>query len=145
MTSNFHFWQKWLYYSSLFFVFVGILVALFNESIFFELWNRGAAQLFGTNGTLSSDVLSFKEFILGPLGGTISGNYMLLAFVAKYPFKRKEKWAWQAATASLLIWFLIDTSISFYHSAYFNILLINIFTLVVQGLPLIFTWKDFYK
>lgn len=143
MAFSFNFWQKWLYYSSLFFVFVGFLVAVFNQSIFFELWNRGAAALFGTNGTLTADVLAFKNFILGPLGGTIAGSYVLLAFIAKYPFKQKEKWAWQAATASLLTWFVIDSSICFYHGAYFNILLINMFTLFVNGLPLLFTKKYF--
>ena len=145
MTFNFQFWQKYLYYSSLFFAFVGFFIAVFNNSILFELWNQGAAQLFGTNGTLGTDVLAFKSFILGPLGGTIAGSYVLLAFIAKYPFKRKEKWAWQAATASLLVWFIIDTSICFYHGAYFNILLINFFTITVQGLPLIFTRKYFYN
>lgn len=145
MKNTFIFWQKWLYYSSIFFVFVGFFVAVFNQSIFFELWNQGAIRLFGSNGTLGVDVLAFKSFILGPLGGTIAGSYVLLAFIAKYPFKNKEKWAWQAASVSLLVWFVIDTSLCIYHSAYFNILLINVFTLVVQGLPLIFTRKHFYK
>ncbi|MFK7908678.1 MAG: hypothetical protein AB8B69_26355 [Chitinophagales bacterium] len=141
--NNFNFWQKWLYYTSIFFAFVGIAVALFNNSILFDLWNHYLKIWLGIEGELPANLLKFKTFILAPLGGTIAGSYVLMAFIAKYPFRNREKWAWQAATFSLLTWFVVDSSLCFYHGAYFNIVLINLFTLVVQGLPLVFTRKYF--
>ncbi len=141
--NTFNFWQKWLYYTSIFFAVVGIAVAFFNNSILFDLWNYYLKIWLGIEGELPAKLLKFKTFILAPLGGTIAGSYVLMAFIAKYPFRNREKWAWQAATFSLLTWFVIDSSLCFYHGAYFNIVLINLFTLVVQGLPLVFTKKYF--
>jgi len=141
--NNFNFWQKWLYYTSIFFAFVGIAVALFNNSILFDLWNHYLKIWLSIEGEFPANLLKFKAFILAPLGGTIAGSYVLMAFIAKYPFQNREKWAWQAATFSLLTWFVIDSSLCLYHGAYFNIVLINLFTLVVQGLPLVFTRKYF--
>lgn len=142
-TLSFTFWQKWLYYTSILFAFIGIVLAFFNDSIFFSLWNEQLQIWLGIEGEMPSNLLKFKDFILAPLGGTIAGSYILMAFIAKYPFRNREKWAWQAAVLSLLTWFVIDSSISFYHGAYFNIVLINLFTLVLQGLPLVFTRKYF--
>ena len=141
--NTFNFWQKWLYYTSLFFAVIGIAVAFFNNSILFDFWNHYLKIWLGIEGEVPISLLKFKTFILGPLGGTIAGSYVLMAFIAKYPFRNREKWAWQAATLSLLTWFVIDSSICFYHGAYFNIVLINLFTLVLQGLPLVFTRKYF--
>jgi len=113
----FLFWQKWLYYTSIFFVFIGIAVAIFNNTILFELWNQYMKSWLGIEGTLPTNLLKFKTFILAPLGGTIAGSYVLMAFIAKYPFRNREKWAWQAATLSLLTWFVIDSSLCLYHGA----------------------------
>lgn len=142
-TLSFTFWQKWLYNTSILFACIGVVLAFFNDSIFFSLWNEYLQIWLGIEGEMPSNLLKFKDFILAPLGGTIAGSYILMAFIAKYPFRNREKWAWQAAVLSLLTWFVIDSSISFYHGAYFNIVLINLFTLVLQGLPLVFTRKYF--
>ena len=142
--NNFNFWQKWLYYSCWLFAGVGLLVSVFNNAFMFDLWNHYFAQHFGKNGVISPEAQNIKTFLLGPLGGTILGSYILMGFIAKYPFKEKEPWAWKAGVFSLLGWFLLDSCVSAYHGAYFNILLINCFTLVVQGLPLLMTYRYFF-
>ncbi len=68
--NSFLFWQKWLYYTSIAFALAGISFALF-----------------GNNFPVEAD--HFRAFIVGPLGGTITCCYILLAFIALYLYKTK--------------------------------------------------------
>ena len=76
---------------------------------------------------------------MGPLGGTIAGSYLMQAFVVAIPFKRRERWAWHAIAWSTLLWFALDSLVSAFHGAYFNIYLINLMPLVIFGIPLFAT------
>ncbi len=40
------------------------------------------------------EATAFKSFLLGPLGATITGFYMLQVFVVWNAFRRRERWAW---------------------------------------------------
>jgi hypothetical protein len=125
------------------------------------LWNQGLVEQFASAGSTSSEIkkvvhaaspaelsaesTELKSFLLGPLGGTILGSYVLCAFVVAGPFKRREPWAWWAVTLSLLSWFFLDSSVSMAHGAWFNVYLINCVTLIGQGLPLMMTFRFFVK
>jgi hypothetical protein len=64
------------------------------------------------------------------------------AFVAFYPFKNGEKWAWNSLVAALLVWFVVDETLSLYHAVYFNAAF-NLGLLLAIALPLLFTRKHF--
>ena len=74
--------------------------------------------------------------MMAPLGATIAGFYLLQSLVVAHAFRAREKWAWRAILGSTLIWFVVDSAMSAYHGAYFNIYLINILPLFVFGIPL---------
>ena len=140
---SFVFWQRWLVAACFVFAAVGVLVALANDSFLFARWNAGVDATFAENATLGPEAAALKAFLLGPLGGTILGSYVLCGAIAAGPFARREPWAWWAITASLLAWFLLDSAVSIRHGAWFNVLQINALTLVGQGLPLVATAKVF--
>ncbi len=142
---TFDFWQKWLVVASVFFVVFGVAAATLNETVLFQLYNSQLTKAFWQSAEMPEDVKEFKAFILGPLGGTIAGSFLLQAFIAHIPFKRREKWAYNASVASLLLWFTVDSSVSLYHGAVFNVLLVNLVSLIAIGLPLLFTWKYFHS
>jgi len=123
---------------------VGIAVALFGDSPPFSLWNAGFREVFAGGAELTPETARAKSFLLGPLGGTILGSYVLCGFVAAVPFARREPWAWWAISLSLASWFLLDSTVSVLHEAYFNVYLINLVTLVGQGLPLAMTAPTFF-
>lgn len=146
MTSKqFSFWQKWLTYANVMPIIVGFLVAFAGNSIFFEMHNEFSAELFFESNEFSPEVLRFKNWLFGIIGGTIVGFHVLMVFISENSFKRKERWAYWAMCVGLLSWFLIDSSISYYYGAIHNILLINIVALFIIGLPLIMTRKEFQK
>ena len=140
---SFDFWQRWLVTTCFLFAGVGVVVATLNTLFVFDAWNAGIDAVFGNDGPVGPEATRVKTFLLGPLGATILGSYILCGFVAAGPFKRRESWAWWAITLSLLAWFALDSAVSIAHGAWFNVVQINCLTLIGQGLPLAMTWRAF--
>ena len=103
------------------------------------------AKIFWNKPGMPNEVEPFRAFIWGPLGATIAGCYVLLACIAYYPFKRKERWARNAIIAAFGIWVILDSVACIKYGVYFQIYMINAFSIIVKALPLIFTWNDFKK
>lgn len=142
---SFNFWQKWLFYSSLMFALFGIVFAVYGNNLFFMPYNKALAHVFGFGENIPAEIEPFKAFIWGPLGGTIACCYILLAFIAWFPFRKKERWARNAIIVAFGVWVLLDSSVCVYYGAYFQIYFINAFSFLVKALPIIFTWNDFKK
>lgn len=141
---NFNFWQKWLTYANVMTVMVGLLVAFFGNSFFFEIHNIGTQNVFFEGQPLSNEVLALKNWLFGIIGGTIVGFHILMIFIAENAFKKREKWAYYAMWMGLLSWFLIDTGISIFYDAWHNVWFINVVALILIGLPLMATSKHFF-
>ena len=69
--------------------------------------------------------------------------YILLAFIAKYPFKERRKWARNSIIIAFGVWVIIDSSMCVHFGVYPQIYIINAFSITVKALPIIFTWEDF--
>jgi len=106
-------------------------------------YNKALAHIFWMSNTIPMDIEPFKAFIWGPLGGTIACCYILLAFIAQYPFRKKELWARNAIIAAFGVWVALDSTICIYYGVYFQVFIINAFSIMIKALPLIFTWKEF--
>ncbi len=143
--SRFRFWQQWLFYTSVLFACFGILFALYGNNYLFKNYNDAIANKFFGTQEFPAQAEQFRAFIWGPLGGTIACSYILLAYIAYYPFSKKERWAYYAICAAFGTWIIIDTAACFYYRIYFQIYMINAFSLTVKLLPLVFTWKYFFR
>lgn len=141
--SSFLFWQKWLFYKSLLFAVAGILFALTGNNFLFQPYNTMLAKIFWHSSTFPPEADMFRRFIYAPLGGTIACCYILLAFIAHYPFKNKEPWARNAIIVAFSVWVLIDSAVCIYFGVYPQVFFINFFSIVTKALPIIFTWKQF--
>ena len=142
---QFNFWQKSLTYANVITCIVGLLVAFFGNSIFFEIHNDYSKEVFFNSNEMTPEILQFKNFLFGIIGGSIVGFHILMILISENSFKKKEKWAYYAMWLGLLSWFCIDSSLSIYWGALYNVLLINIPALIVIGLPLVMTRKAFEK
>lgn len=143
---RFLFWQKWLYYTSLIFALFGLVLALYGNNVLFSPYHKMLAQIF-YNSELFPDIThTFYTFILGPIGATIFVCYFLLACIARYPFRRKERWARDAIVVGFSIWYITDALVSIYYGVYFHTFVIHLLVSVPQkALPIIFTWNEFKK
>ena len=143
--NRFKFWQKWLLVVSLSIVILGLFIALFNFTLIFNyVFHRQINPIFWKEKILLKSTIEFQSWIYGVLGATVSGWGVIMLFIAKYPFKKKQKWSWLAIASSTGVWFIVDTSISIYFNVYFNALFNTILFLVIC-LPLLFTIKYFFS
>ena len=139
---SFRFWQRWLFIASVFFSVFGVVVAVFPDAFFLAPWKAALASAF-YQGTEPEGAAAFRRFVMGPLGGTIAGSYLLHTFIAAVPFARREPWAWWATLCGMLLWFIVDSSLSLLHGAAFNVWMINLSPLLVFLPPLIATRQAF--
>ena len=142
--NNFSFWQKWLTYSNIFAVVIGLVVAFAGNSLILKIHNNFTSQIYFEGGTIHGDMLLMKNWLFGVIGGTIVGFHLLMIMISENAFKEKEKWAYHALWIGMISWFLIDSSLSFYFGAWYNVLLINLPAFVMITLPLIMTRKVFF-
>jgi hypothetical protein len=141
---RFKFWQQWLFISCILFALFGVAFSLLGNTLFFKSFNAAYATVFWNSKTFPGSVSAFVYFTYGSFGSTITCCYILLAFIVYHPFRRKEKWAYYAIITAFSVWVIIDSSICMVYKVYFQIYLINVFSIFVKALPLIFTRKYFF-
>jgi hypothetical protein len=127
----------------LLFALFGIVFAVYGNNPFFLPYNKALAHIFWSSENIPIDVEPFKAFIWGPLGSTIACCYILLAFIAWFPFRRKELWARNAIIMAFGVWVVLDSTVCINYGVFFQVYIINAFSILIKGLPIIFTWKEF--
>ena len=140
--TTFSFWQRWLLVVSILVVLFGVVMALFNGTVLFALFNSQIDPVFWGAAGIPADAARFQQWIYGVLGAMMAGWGVFLAFIAHYPFKAKERWSRNCMIVGLLLWYTLDTAISLYFGVYFNALF-NTILLALAIPPLAFTWKQF--
>lgn len=139
--NRFDFWHRWLLGVSVLLTLVGLLIALAPNSMLFGFHTTAIAEAF-FQGTIPEEAAHLRTFLFGIIGGTIAGYFLMQTFIVWGPFRRREPWAWHAVLWALLLWFVVDSGLSVYHGALFNVWMINVWTLVLVGLPLVMTYGD---
>ena len=143
--NRFNFWQKWLTNVNILSVLLGLIVAFWSDSFIFDAYNNYTKEVFLFTNDFDPSILKLKNWLFGIIGGMVVGFHVLVIMISENSVKHKEPWAYKAIWYGLLSWFFIDSAISFYYGAIHNIILINLFTLILIGLPLIMTREDFNK
>jgi hypothetical protein len=141
---SFSFWQKWLVGVSIYHIVFGLLLAFFGQSQFMDvLLNQYFDPIFWPDNQISAGTMQYKNWVSSVLGAVVASWGMLIAFIAYYPFKLCEKWAWNGITVSVIFWFAVDTTCSIYYDVSINAVF-NLFTFVLFAVPLFITRKYFY-
>lgn len=140
--SRFEFWQRWLLGLGIAISIFGLYMALFSGTPLFALFNRQIDPAFWGANAVDAPAKQFQQWIYGAWGATIVGWGIVLVYIARYPFKRKERWSWNGLVFGLLAWFVLDTSLSVLYRVYFNAAF-NTMLLILAGLPVLFTRKEF--
>ena len=141
---QFSFWQRWLFVFSLIVIVFGLGMALLNRTLLFTIFDSQVNPAFWRTDSLPDGVDPFQGWIYGVLGATMAGWGVFLAFLARYPFRNRERWAWNALLLGLSLWYVTDTLISLYFGVVFNAVF-NTGIFVLAILPLLFTRREFQK
>ena len=115
----------------------GLVIAFALDTPAFAPWWRGlgTAHFGGADAPRTAHTL--VRFFAGPIGGSTVGQFVLLAFVARYPMRAGERWAARWALASILGWALVDSAWSLASGAAFNVLWINLPFVALTTPPLV--------
>jgi hypothetical protein len=140
--NRFSFWQKWLLALSVGIAILGVVLALWGGTPLFDWLNNLIDPTFWGTQSPGVEANAFRQWVYAVLGAVMASWGLFLVFIARYPFARQERWAWNCTISGLLLWFLIDTSASLYFRVYVNAIG-NTGLLVLALLPLIFTRKQF--
>jgi hypothetical protein len=141
----FDFWKRWLLVLGAVMVVFGLLLAFFNQSAIFDaLFNSQINPAFWQSTTVPELAWDFQRWAYGVLGATVAGWGVFLAFLAYYPFAKKEKWVWNCIASGLMVWFVSDTAISLAFGVVFNAFF-NLALFVAGVLPLLATRREFRK
>lgn len=139
----FSFWQRWLSIVGFLLSAFGLALAFFNHAPLFDLlFNNQINPAFWPDGNVPGPAAAFQRWVYGVLGATVAGWGIFVVFVAHYPFRRKEPWAWNCVALGITVWYVADTAISLYFGVGFNAAF-NIVLLVSALLPLLFTRRHF--
>ncbi len=141
---GFDLWRRWLLAVSVIIIAFGAVIALLSWSPVFSIFNWLVNGTFWQGMAPDTSTQEYQLWVYGMLGATMVGWGTFLAYIIRYPFARKEKWSWDCIALGIAAWFIIDTVISAYVTAYFNVA-INLLLLVLVALPLIMTRGEFAK
>jgi len=117
-------------------------MAILNQPFVDFIYFNKVNPVFWNNKIPTEEIILFQKWIYGVLGAVVFGWGIFLAFIAYYPFKNKEKWSWNCIAFGILLWFLVDSSISIYFNVIINAVFNTVFLLLI-GLPVAFTRKYF--
>lgn len=136
------FWDTWLFVVAILIVVFGIFLAFFNQSAFFDfLFNNQINPVFWP-GLPPNDARLFQTWSYAVLGATVAGWGVFIAFIARYPFRRRDPWAFNCLAGGLGLWYGLDSGLSLYYGVWFNALF-NTLLLIAAALPLFFTAREF--
>jgi len=140
---TFRFWHRWLLGVSLYIVAFGFVLAVFPQSPLID-WciNAQVDPVFWQTAAMPEVAARFQAWVYGVLGATVAGWGVLMTFIVRIPFKRREPWAWKGLAGSFAVWYLIDTSLSAVYGVFFNVLF-NTVLLLLVAVPLAFTRRAF--
>ncbi|MHC1782522.1 MAG: hypothetical protein AB9891_07145 [Anaerolineaceae bacterium] len=144
MKTSFVFWQKWLIIVCLFILLFGVGMAFFSGTQVFEIFHRQIDPAFWQKVPEEGNIREFQGWVYGVWGATLAGWGVFLTFLAAYPFRAREKWAWNCMASGLIVWFMLDTGVSLVYEVWFNVF-VNSALFFLVGLPVGFTRKYFFE
>jgi ABC-type multidrug transport system permease subunit len=137
------FWSGWLKITMLIVIIAGILLAVMANIIQWRYLDEQINRVFFGNEYQSEPVEMLKRWLIGISGAVMAGWGCSMLYVVHHPFRRKEQWAWRCIFYPVIIWYIIDTSVSTYFGADFNVIINSILLLQIIA-PLMFLHNQFF-
>lgn len=141
---SFKFWYYWLAVATVLNFMIALVIAFAPDSPFFVMHTEAIAAAWFPEG-LTGGAEQVRHFFFGIIGGTLAGYFLLQGAIVWVPFYHRERWAWHAILWAMVVWFLIDSTLSIVNGALFNVWMINVWPLILVLLPLVMTHGSFFR
>ncbi|MBA7590657.1 hypothetical protein ES708_32785 [subsurface metagenome] len=137
------FWMGWLKITIIIIIIAGILLIILGNTAYAEILNKQINRVFYSGRIPEQSVLLMKGWLLGVSGAVMAGWGSSMLYIVYHPFKKREKWAWRSIFYPLLLWYLLDSIVSLYYGAVFNVTINTILFLQIIA-PLLFLRNLFF-
>jgi hypothetical protein len=137
------FWSGWLQITMWIVIVAGIFLAILANIFPWKYIDQQINRIFFSSQSPGESVEMMKHWLIGLSGAVMAGWGFSMLYVVKHPFRRKERWAWCCIFYPVIIWYVIDTSVSTYFGAHFNVLINSILLLQIIA-PLLFLKNQFF-
>ena len=138
------FWMGWLKITMLIIILAGVLLIIFGNSSYAEILNKQINRAFYSGKIPGKSVLLMKGWLIAVSGAVMAGWGSTMLYIVYHSFRKGEKWAWRSIFYPLLIWYLLDSSVSLYYGATFNVIINSILFLQLIA-PLLFLRNSFFS
>jgi hypothetical protein len=138
---GFEFLRKWLIADGVLILVLGIFLVSLSTAP--DPAGDPFTSIFWKQG-ISEGARDFYAWAFGVWGATLMGWATTLLFLAAYPLKKREVWVVNCITASMAIWYPVDTFISIRFGVVLNCVL-NTVLLLLVAIPLLGIWRGICK
>ncbi len=112
------------------FVLVGLAAAWLHDGPLFAPYRDALARRFWGGGEPPAQLGGVLALLFGVTGGTVAGKWVMHAAIIAFAVRAGERWAWRASVAGLASWFVVDSAVSLWRDAAFNVWMINLVPVV---------------
>ena len=140
------FWYGWLKAVAIIVTLFGVTLSVYTviSGDGIAVLNEHIAKSFKLSPEFMMDIHDLQAWMIAIIGAVTAGWGITLLYLILVPLTRKEKWAWNAIMISMLVWFSLDTFISSYYGAHFNVVLNMVFAMQFVA-PLLFIKSNMEK
>jgi hypothetical protein len=76
-------------------------MSFLNGTALFNQFNRQIDPVFWSTQNITEEANNFQRWAYGVWGATIAGWGVMLAYIANFPFRKRETWSWKCLVAGL--------------------------------------------
>lgn len=138
------FWSEWLKITMLIVITAGLLLALISNLIQIQFINKMIDDVFFLGIQPEEHVNMLKNWLFGVSGAVMAGWGCSMYYIVNHAFRHRERWAWRCIFYPVIIWYILDSSISFYYGVTFNVIINSILMLQIMA-PLLFLRNQFFE
>jgi hypothetical protein len=138
-----NFWATWLFVVVVALSVFGVALALLSATPLFDLFHWQIDPVFWGTQPQAPATRDYQHSVYGVLGAVLAGWGSTLAFVAWFPFRAGQPWAWWCLGVGIVLWCVIDTGVSLAFRVFFNVAF-NLVIFLATALPLGLTWAQFF-
>lgn len=138
------FWLGWLKVTVAIIIAAGVFFTVFSQTTFVSSLNNQINKVFFNDSSPSAPAYMMQSWLIGVMGSVMAGWGCAMFYLIVYPLKRKEVWAWRCIFYSVMLWFILDSAVSSYHGAVFNVVINCVLFLQIMA-PLLFLRNSFFQ
>lgn len=138
------FWMGWLKITMLIVIAGGIFLVILGNTSYAEILNKEINRIFYSGQLPEESVFFMKGWLIGVSGALMAAWGSTMLYIVYHPFRKGEKWAWRSMFYPILIWYILDSSVSLYYGATFNVIINTVMFLQIMA-PLLFLRNLFFQ